>query len=148
AQNYVYLIKRVTDQYQVIMEVKDVERTAAQDLEKLYVRSSDGKTLVPLNAIARWSEVLGPESVNHLNQFPAVTFFFALVPGAVIGDVTKFVEKTAAETLPPTVQGSMQGEALVFQQTAKAWAVFMLLAVFAMYVILGILYESYVHPIT
>jgi HAE1 family hydrophobic/amphiphilic exporter-1 len=70
------------------------------------------------------------------------------VPGAVIGDATNFVEKTAAETLPPTVQGSMQGEALVFQQTARAWAVFMLLAVFAMYVILGILYESYVHPIT
>jgi HAE1 family hydrophobic/amphiphilic exporter-1 len=148
AQNYVYLIKKVTDQYQVIMEVKDNERKNAQDLEKLYVRSDDGKTLVPLKAVARWKEVLGPESVNHINQFPAVTFFFSLVPGAVIGDVTNFVEKTAKEVLPPTVQGSMQGEALVFQQAKRAWATFMILAIFAMYVILGILYESYVHPLT
>jgi HAE1 family hydrophobic/amphiphilic exporter-1 len=147
AQNYVYLIKKVTDQYQVIMEVKDAERTSVQDLEKLYVRSSGG-SLVPIKAVVRWKEVLGPESVNHINQFPAVTFFFALLPGAVIGDVTKFVEKTAAQTLPPTVQGTMQGEALVFKQLINRLGLYLIFAVFAMYVILGILYESYVHPIT
>ncbi|MDP9291701.1 MAG: efflux RND transporter permease subunit, partial [Verrucomicrobiota bacterium] len=148
SQNYVYLIKKSTDQYQVIMEVKDSERGQPQDLEKLYVRSDDGKTLVPLKAVATWKEVLGPQSVNHINQFPAVTIFFNLVPGAVIGDATKFVEKTAKETLPGNVQGSLQGEALVFTQTASAWLIFMTFAVFAMYVILGILYESYVHPLT
>lgn len=148
SQNYVYLIKKTTDQYQVIMEVKDKERTKPQDLEKIYVRSSDGRTLVPISSVARWSEVLGPQSVNHINQFPSVTIFFSLVPGTVIGDATKFVEKTAAETLPPSVQGSLQGEALVFKQTIAALAILMIFAVFAMYVILGILYESYVHPIT
>ncbi|MEA3187827.1 MAG: hypothetical protein QOD99_1657 [Chthoniobacter sp.] len=148
AQNYVYLIKKPTDQYQVIMEVKDTERATAPDLEKLYIRSDDGKTLVPMKAVARWKEVLGPQSVNHINQFPAVTFFFQPVPGIATGEITNFVEKTAAETLPPTVQGAMQGEALVFAQTARAWVVLMIFAVFAMYVILGILYESYVHPIT
>jgi HAE1 family hydrophobic/amphiphilic exporter-1 len=147
SQNYVYLIKKTTDQYQVILEVKDKERMKPQDLEKIYVRSSTG-TLVPLKAVARWNDVLGPQSVNHINQFPSVTIFFSLVPNAVIGDATKFVEKTAAETLPPGVQGSLQGEAQVFKQTVSSLAVLLIFAIFAMYVILGILYESYVHPIT
>jgi HAE1 family hydrophobic/amphiphilic exporter-1 len=148
SQNYVYLIKKTTDQYQVIVEVKDNERTKPEDLEKIWLRAGDGKSLVPLKAVARWREVLGPQSVNHINQFPSVTISFSLVPGAVIGDATKFVEKTAAETLPPTVTGSMQGEALVFKQTIASLGVLFIFAIFAMYVILGILYESYVHPIT
>jgi len=147
SQNYIYLIKKSTDEYQVILEVKDKERTKPEDLEKLYVRSANG-ALVPLKAVARWREVLGPQSVNHINQFPAVTIFFSLVPGAVIGDATKFVEKTAAETLPPAIQGKLQGEALVFKETIASLAVLFLFAIFAMYVILGILYESYVHPVT
>ena len=147
SQNYVYLIKKVTDEYQVIVEAQDNERTRPQDLEKIWVRSTNG-SLVPLKAVARWSEVLGPQSVNHINQFPSVTISFNLMPGAVIGNASKFIEKTAAETLPSTVSGSMQGEALVFKQTIAALAVLMLFAVFAMYVILGILYESYVHPVT
>ncbi len=148
SQNYVYLIKKVTDQYQVIMEVKDNERVKPEDLEKLWVRSGDGKSLVPIKAVASWKEVLGPQSVNHINQFPSVTIFFNLVPGTVIGDATKFVEKTAAETLPQTVTGSLQGEAKVFKETIAALAILMIFAVFAMYVILGILYESYVHPVS
>ncbi|MCX6935833.1 MAG: efflux RND transporter permease subunit, partial [Verrucomicrobia bacterium] len=147
SQNYIYLIKQVTDQYQVIMEVQDDERTRPQDLEKIWVRSTHN-TLVPLKAVVRWTEVLGPQSVNHINQFPSVTINFNLVPGAVIGTASKFIEATAAEILPSSVTGSLQGEALVFQQTIDALAILMLFAVFAMYVILGILYESYVHPIT
>lgn len=147
SQNYVYLIKKVTDQYQVIMEVRDSERRKPEDLEKLWVRSSNGQ-LVPLRTVAKWKEVLGPQSVNHINQFPSVTINFQLVPGAVIGDATTFLEKAAAETLPPSVSGSLQGEAQVFKETISALAILMMFAVFAMYVILGILYESYVHPIT
>ena len=147
SQNYVYLIKKSTDQYQVIIEIKDKERMNPQDLEKLYVRSSSG-SIVPLKSVARWKAVLGPQSVNHINQFPSVNISFNLVPNAVIGDAAKFIEKTAAEVLPPSVQGQLQGEALVFSQTISALAVLMVFAVFAMYVILGILYESYVHPIT
>jgi HAE1 family hydrophobic/amphiphilic exporter-1 len=148
AQNYVYLIKKSTDQYQVIMEVADAGRSKPQNLEQLYVKSDDGKTLVPLKAVAKWEELLGPQSVNHINQFPSVTIFFNLVPGAVIGDATKFIEKTAAETLPPTLRGSLQGEALVFKQTIQSFILLLIFAVFTMYIILGILYESYLHPLT
>ena len=147
AQNYVYLIKKATDQYQVIMEIQDAERTRPEDLEKIWVRSSNG-SLVPIQEVARWSEILGPQSISHINQFPSVTINFNLMPGAVIGNVAKFIEKTAAETLPPNVTGSLQGEAQVFKETINALGILMLFAVFAMYVILGILYESYVHPIT
>ena len=148
AQNYVYLIKKSTDQYQVVMEVGDAQRTQPQNLEALYVKADDGKTLVPLKAVARWREVIGPQSVNHINQFPSVTISFNLVPGAVIGDAAKFVEQTAAEVLPPNIRGSMQGEALVFKETVESLTLQMVFAVFAMYIILGILYESYVHPVT
>ena len=147
SQNYIYLIKKATDQYQVIMEVQDNERSRSDDLEKIWVRSTNG-TLVPIRAVARWSEVIGPQSISHINQFPSVTINFNLMPGAVIGNVAAYIEKTAAETLPPTVSGSLQGEAQVFKQTAQALGILLLFAVFAMYVILGILYESYVHPIT
>ena len=148
AQNYLYLIKKTTDQYQVIMEVADARRADPQDLEKIYMKADDGVTLVPLRAVARWKEVIGPQSVNHINQFPSVTINFNLVPGAVIGDAAKFIEETAAATLPADVRGSLQGEALVFKETVASLTVLMIFAVFAMYVILGILYESYVHPVT
>lgn len=148
AQNYVYLIKKSTDQYQVIMEVDDAWRTKPENLEKLYVRASDGQTLVPLKAVVRWKEVVGPQSVSHLNQFPSVTIFFNLVPGAVLGDATKFIESAAAEVVPSGIRGSLQGEAMVFKETITSLAILMVFAVFAMYIILGILYESYVHPLT
>lgn len=147
AQNFVYLIKKPTDQYQVILEASDQERRRPEDLDSLYLKNSSGE-LVPLRAVATWKEVLGPQSVNHINQFPSVTIFFDLMPGTVLGDAAKFVEETAARLLPETVQGTLQGEALVFKQTIASLTVLMLFAVFAMYVILGILYESYVHPIT
>lgn len=148
AQNFVYLIKTQTDQYQVILEVEDEKRRRPEDLGLLYLRSDDGERLVPLKAVARWREVIGPQSVNHINQLPAVTIFFDLIPGAAIGDVAKFIESTAAEVLPTGVRGRLEGEAKVFKETVEQWAVLMLFAVFAMYVILGILYESFVHPVT
>ena len=148
AQNYVYLIKKSTDQYQVIMEVADARRSKPQNLEQLYVKSSDGSTLVPLKAVARWSEVLGPQSVNHINQFPSVTINFNLLPGAVIGDASRFIEQTAAEVLPSNIRGGLQGEALVFKETVESFVYLMGFAIFAMYIILGILYESYIHPVT
>ena len=91
---------------------------------------------------------LGLQSVNHLNQFTSVTFGFDTKPGVALGDVTAFIQKAAAETLPPTVKGELQGEGLVLQQLFQALPFLVLAALFVMYVILGILYESYVHPIT
>jgi HAE1 family hydrophobic/amphiphilic exporter-1 len=148
SQNYSYLIKKSTDQYQVILEVADDKRSEPDDLAKLYIRSDDGQRIVPLTAITSWHSSVGPQAVNHINQFTSVTIFFNLKPGYAIGPATQFVEKTAKDILPPGVQGTLQGEALVFQNTISDLAILMLVAVFVMYVILAILYESYLHPLT
>src|SRR5216110_816194 len=170
SQNYIYLIKQPDDQYQVILEVKDKARAHPDDLDDLYVRSntsgnfsasgSGGGTiatttgnmsnLVPLRVVTSTKEVIGPQAVNHLNQFTSVTFNFNLLPDVAIGDATKFIQDAFAQIHPhyPTVQGIFQGETLVFQQLFRSLPVLLLAAVFVMYVILGILYESYVHPFT
>src|SRR6184192_2921851 len=170
SQNYVYLIKQPDDQYQVILEVKDNERAQPRDLDNLYVRSNTGSTisqggapgnsiatttgssadLVPLRAVTSTSQVVGPQAVNHFNQFTSVTINFNLLPGVAIGDATKFIENSFVQVHQqfPGVQATFQGEALVFRQLFRALPLLLLAAIFVMYVILGILYESYVHPIT
>ena len=148
AQNYVYLIKKPTDQYQVILEANDRARETPDDLGLLYIRSDDGKRLVPLNALVHWKSSIGPQAVNHLNQFTSVTLNFNLKPGVAIGDATDFITKAAAEIVPPALRASLQGEALTFRDTVRDLTILMALAVFIMYVILAILYESYLHPLT
>src|SRR6266699_2542639 len=170
SQNYIYLIKEPDDQYQVILEVKDKERAHPGDLDDLYVRSSTSgnfsasgagggtiatttgnmASLVPLRVVTSTKEVIGPQAVNHLNQFTSVTFNFNLLPNVAIGDATKYIEDAFAQLQPhyPTVQGMFQGEALVFRQLFRSLPMLLLAAIFVMYVILGILYESYVHPFT
>ncbi|MGH7982466.1 MAG: efflux RND transporter permease subunit [Candidatus Udaeobacter sp.] len=170
SQNYVYLIKQPDDQYQVILEVKDNERAIPADLNNLYVRSNTGNTiaqsgtsggtittttgtasdLVPLRAVTSTTQIVGPQAVNHFNQFTSVTINFNLLPGAAIGDATKFIEDSFADVQRqlPSVQSTFQGEALVFRQLFRALPLLLIGAIFVMYVILGILYESYVHPIT
>jgi HAE1 family hydrophobic/amphiphilic exporter-1 len=148
SQNYIYLIKKPTDQYQVILEVADDQRSEPQDLHLLYIKSDDGSHMVPLNALATWHSILGPQSVNHINQFTSVTLFFNLKPGYAIGQATQFVENAAKQILPPGIRGGLQGEALTFRDTVSSLTILMFLAVFVMYVILAILYESYLHPIT
>ena len=169
SQNYVYLIKQPDDQYQVILEVKDNERATPADLNNLYVRSNSGNAigqaggspgiavttgneanLVPLRAVTSTSTVLGPQAVNHFDQFTSVTINFNLLPGVAIGDATKFIQNSFEEIRQqyPSVQSTFQGEALVFRQLFQALPLLLIGAIFVMYVILGILYESYVHPIT
>jgi len=148
SQNYTYLIKRPNDQYQVILEVADSDRADPQDLNLLYIKSDDGQRMVPLHAVTKWSSLLGPQAVNHINQFTSVTVFFNLKPGYTIGQATQFVEDAARQILPIDVRGSLQGEALTFRDTVSSLTILMFLAVFVMYVILAILYENYLHPIT
>ena len=148
AQNYVYLIKSPSDQYQVILEAEDRARSSPEDVGLLRVRSDDGKSMVPLSELVEVRPNVGLQAVNHINQFTSVTFFFNLVPGVPIGDATAFIERAAAEVLPSSIRGSLQGEALTFRDTVEDLTLLMLLAVFVMYVILAILYESYVHPLT
>jgi HAE1 family hydrophobic/amphiphilic exporter-1 len=171
SQNYVYLIKQPDDQYQVILEVKDNERATPGDLNNLYVRSNTGNTiaqsggtsggaittttgtasdLVPLRAVTSTTQIVGPQAVNHFDQFTSVTINFNLLPGEAIGDATKFIEDSFAQVHHelPGVQSTFQGEALVFRQLFRALPLLLIGAIFVMYVILGILYESYVHPVT
>jgi HAE1 family hydrophobic/amphiphilic exporter-1 len=148
SQNYLYLIKKPDDQYQVILEVADTDRSKPEDLSLLYIKSDDGKNLVPLNALVKWHTSLGPQAVNHINQFTSVTFFFNLKPGVPVGDATAFIEQAAKEVVPPTVRAGLQGEALTFRNTVRDLTLLMMLAVFVMYVVLAVLYESYVHPLT
>ncbi len=148
AQNYVYLIKKPADQYQVILEVADSARSTPENLALLYIRSDDGRRLVPIDALVNWKSSLGPQAVNHLNQFTSMTISFNLKPGVAIGDATDFITKASAEVVPPTLRASLQGEALTFRDTVRDLRLLMVLAVFVMYVILAILYESYLHPLT
>ncbi len=148
AQNYVYLIKKPADQYQVILEVADSARSTPENLALLYIRSDDGRRLVPIDALVNWKSSLGPQAVNHLNQFTSMTISFNLKPGVAIGDATDFITRASAEVVPPTLRASLQGEALTFRDTVRDLRLLMVLAVFVMYVILAILYESYLHPLT
>ncbi|MFI5253132.1 MAG: efflux RND transporter permease subunit [Bacteroidota bacterium] len=148
SQNYLYLIKKPEDQYQVILEVKDADRSHPDNLSLLYIKTDDGKNLIPLSSLVTWKSSLGPQSVNHLNQFTSVTIFFNLKPGVAIGDAVDFINKAAETVVPPSIRADLQGEALTFQDTVRDLTILMLLAVFVMYVILAILYESYLHPLT
>ena len=148
SQNFVYLIKQPDDQYQVIVEVDDKDRSNPEDLQQLYVRPDGKDSLIPVRALTRNDPKLGLQAVNHTNQFTSVTFGLDTRPDVALGDVTAYIQKTAAEVLPPTVKGELQGEGLVLQQLFEALPFLVVAALFVMYVILGILYESYVHPIT
>src|SRR5207253_11020107 len=95
------------DQYQVILEVTDKDRADPQDLNLLYIKSDDGQRLVPLRAVTKWMSMLGPQAVNHINQFTSVTIFFNLKPGYTIGQATQFVENAARQILPIDVLASL-----------------------------------------
>jgi len=114
------------------------------------VTTSTASNLVPLRAVTSTKQVVGPQAVNHFNQFTSVTINFNLLPNVAIGDATVFIENAFAQVRQqyPTVQATFQGEALVFRQLFQALPLLLISAIFVMYVILGILYESYVHPIT
>src|SRR4026209_2698594 len=100
SQNYLYLIKKPEDQYQVILEMADEARSQPNDLSRLYIRSDDGQRLVPLGELVTWRTTLGPQTVNHLNQFTSVTVFFNLKPGVALGEATNHISKTASEIIP------------------------------------------------
>jgi hydrophobic/amphiphilic exporter-1 (mainly G- bacteria), HAE1 family len=148
SQNYLYLIKKPEDQYQVILEMDDAVRENPEDLSLLYIKSDDGQRLVPLSELVTWKSVLGPQTVNHLNQFTSMSIFFNLKPGVALGNATDFINKSAAEIVPTGIRAELQGEAQTFSRTVTSLTILMGLAVFVMYVILAILYESYVHPLT
>ncbi len=150
SENYVYLIKLSDDQYQVILETDDKTRAHPEDLDQLYVKSDNNSTLIPLKAVTEAKSSVGLQAVNHYNQFVSVTINYNLMPGVADSDATNFIDKTAADIIAttPGVLGTFQGEALVFKQLVTSLVPLIAGAFFVMYIILGILYESYVHPLT
>ncbi len=135
------------NEYQVIMELAPQYQMDPTALSLLYVRSSYGK-LVRLDAVARLTSSVGPLSVNHLGQLPAVTVSFNLKPGASLGDAEDQVRKIAADTIPGTVSTSFQGAAQAFESSLRGLGLLLLMAILVIYIVLGILYESFIHPIT
>jgi len=133
--------------YEVILELEEKYQADPSSLSLIYVRSSGG-SLVPLSAVARFTHTVGPLTVNHLGQLPAVTLSFNLAPGRALGDAVKEVERIAGEILPETVTGSLQGTARAFESSMVGLSVLILVAILVIYVVLGILYESFVHPLT
>jgi HAE1 family hydrophobic/amphiphilic exporter-1 len=133
--------------YEVIVELDDPYQSDPSALSMLYVRSSNGQ-LVPLDAVAKITKSLGPLSVNHLGQQPAVTLSFNLRPGAALGDAVNAVYGAARETLPSTISTSFQGTAQAFESSFRGLGLLLVMAILVIYIVLGILYESFIHPIT
>jgi HAE1 family hydrophobic/amphiphilic exporter-1 len=136
-----------TDQYWVIMELRPEFQRDITALQNLYIGTSAG-TLVPLGAVARLTPGVGPLSVNHMGQIPAVAISFNLRPGVSLGDAVTEVQREARATLPPSITTSFFGTAQAFQASQQGLLVLLLLAVLVIYLVLGILYESFIHPIT
>ncbi len=113
----------------------------------LYIQSSSGE-LVPLDTIATISKTIGPLTVNHLQQLPAVNISFNLRPGVSLGDAIAIVDELAPSILPPGVSKQFQGTAQAFQSSFSGLLILLALAVFVIYLVLGVLYESYIHPVT
>jgi HAE1 family hydrophobic/amphiphilic exporter-1 len=135
------------NEYQVIVELEPRYQQDPSALALLYIRSAGG-ILVPLNAVARLSTGAGPLTVNHLGQLPAVTLSFNLRPGVSLGTAVAAVEKEARMLLPSTISTSFQGAAQAFQQSLRGLGILLLMAVLVIYIVLGILYESFIHPLT
>jgi hydrophobic/amphiphilic exporter-1 (mainly G- bacteria), HAE1 family len=135
------------NEYYVIIELLPQYQSDPRQLSLLYVRSSSGK-LVPIDTVAKLVPSVGPLTVNHLGQLPAVTVSFNLKPGTALGDATKLVEDVANKTLPADVQRTFQGTAQAFQNSFTGMGLLLVAAILVIYIILGILYESFVHPIT
>jgi len=135
------------DQYQVIMGLDPKYQQDPTSLDLLYLRSSTGQAL-PLNAVASVTKGVGPLTVNHLGQLSAVTISFNLKPGVSLSDVTGVIQKAARETLPATISTSFQGSAQAFQSSLSNLGLLLLVAILVIYIVLGILYENFIHPIT
>ncbi len=133
--------------YRVITELQGPYQADPSVLSMLYVRSSSG-ALVPLNAVARFTPSLGPLAINHLGQLPAVTVSFNLRPGVALGDAVNAVNLVARETLPQDISTSFQGTAQAFQSSLAGLGVLLIMAIAVIYLVLGILYESFIHPLT
>jgi hydrophobic/amphiphilic exporter-1 (mainly G- bacteria), HAE1 family len=134
-------------QYRVLLELDPKDQQRVSSLEKIAFKTTRG-TLVPLESIVKFKETVGPQTVNHVSELPAVTISFGLRPGDSLGSAVALVNQTAAEVLPPTVTTAFQGSAKTFQESMQNLGLLLAIAIGVVYIVLGMLYESYIHPIT
>jgi len=135
------------DQYQVILELLPEYQANPEVLSLLYVRSSSGQ-LVPIRALATLQEDVGPLLINHSGQLPSVTISFNLKPGVSIGEAVAKIDVLARREIPASISTSFQGTAQAFQSSFAGMGVLLVVAIFVIYIVLGILYENFYHPIT
>jgi HAE1 family hydrophobic/amphiphilic exporter-1 len=135
------------NQYKVIMELKPEFQLDPAALAMLYIHSKTGQ-LVPLGSVASFNREVGPLTVNHLGQQPAVTLSFNLDPRVSIGQAIESLNQAAVEILPPTISHTLQGSAQAFESSFKGLGLLLIMAILVIYIVLGILYESFIHPIT
>jgi HAE1 family hydrophobic/amphiphilic exporter-1 len=154
-----YATRRVTtittpnNQYEVLLELDPKFQNDPSALSLLYIRSTTGQAgsaqpMIPLGSIANFKYTAGPMSVNHSGQLPSVTLSFNLREGVALGDIVDKVNQLARNTLPPTITTGFQGTAQEFQSSISSLWLLLALAVFVVYLVLGILYESFIHPLT
>lgn len=135
--------------YYVILETAKEDRQYETDLNKIFVRGRATDKLIPLSSVATFTRSIGPTAVNHLGQIPAVTLSFNLAPDVFLGDATKKIEEFTKEIgLPPSIITSYGGDAAVFKENQSGQVILILAALGVIYILLGVLYESYIHPLT
>lgn len=136
------------NQYQVILEVEPQYQMDPTALSMLYVRSASGR-LIPVETVAKLQQRVGPLTVNHSGQLPSVTISFNLRPGVSLGEAVSQTEKVVRELrLPATLSSSFQGTAQQFQASMEGMWMLLVMAILVIYMVLGILYESFIHPLT
>ncbi|HET9272317.1 MAG TPA: efflux RND transporter permease subunit [Vicinamibacterales bacterium] len=140
-------INAPNNQYQVVMRVAAEFQSDPSALSALYLKAPSG-ALVPLSSLASVRPGVGPLQVNHVGQLPSVTFSFNLRPGHSLGHAVTNIEAVAREVLPATITTSFQGSAQAFQESTRGLGLILIMAIFVIYVVLGILYESFIHPLT
>jgi hydrophobic/amphiphilic exporter-1 (mainly G- bacteria), HAE1 family len=141
-------IYTAANDYQVILETKPEFQDGPDALKNIYLKTTNG-TVVPLSAVTKFIPTVGPLQVNHQGQQPSVTISFNLAPGMSLGDAVVAIQNLEREErLPASITTGFQGTAQVFQDSLRGQGILILAAIFAAYVVLGVLYESFIHPIT
>ena len=147
AQRQVTQIFAASNQYPVVLRVAPQFQSDPSAMSLLYVRANSGR-LIPLESVARLETTVGPFQVNHFGQLPAVNISFNLAPGVALGDAVTQIQAAAAQTIPATVTLTFQGAAQAFQESLRGLGLVLLMAIVVIYIVLGVLYESFTHPLT
>jgi hydrophobic/amphiphilic exporter-1 (mainly G- bacteria), HAE1 family len=146
--NWATTIYGTQNQYHVMLEVEDRYQEYGDMLSHLYFSSPTTRTLIPMNSIAKIVQDAGPQSINHTGQLPSVTISFNLKQGVALGNAVDAVQELAHNTLPGRINGNFSGTAKAFQDSLRNMGLLLAIAIAVVYIVLGVLYESFIHPLT